>query len=285
MATRSPKSGVRPCLKSKISCSLEAHLGAEQVDEPRQRRVTFADSKGFTLTSVKYLFETPNEPPQSFIDGDSLYEAMKNLNLTGCRGFEGCNDFTRSVRGKSDPPPNKFNLEFDQPFADYSTFRKKLERDFVALENCSVECSGVLGGTIKVRNIDFNKQVHVRITTDQWATYVDRACTHNSAASGGDPVYDTFEFNINDLARELECTSAHFCIKFSCAGCEYWDNNEGRNYTININQSDMQQRHQVSSSELKPAYRSLQNTPTTYIELPTPQHSSWAGVDCSSPFY
>lgn len=251
-------------------------------DSGMRRRVTFADSKGFTLTEVKYLFESSNDPPQSFIDGDSLYEAMKNLQLTASERASR----TNQNKGNDDSSlSNKFTLEFTQPFASYSTFRNKINTEMVSLENCTVECSGLLSGTIKVKNIAFDKQVHIRITTDQWATFVDRACQHSSAASNNDPNFDTFEFNINDLARgEIRSTSAHFCIRYTCAGQDYWDNNDGRNYTININQSGMQQRQQAYTSNLKPAYQSLQSTPTTYIELPTPQDSIWAKIDCS-PFY
>lgn len=245
------------------------------------------------LTSVKYLFESSNEPPKSFIDGNSLYEAMKNLNLTACDRHSHTYGWGESaVSGRLSAPSssssasNKFSLEFQQPFANYAQFAEKLERDSVSLENCSVECNGLLSGTVKVRNHAFDKQVMIRISTDQWRTHVDRACTHNAQASSG-PRHDTFSFNINDLVRSLpaNCTSAHFCVRYVCAGVEYWDNNHGRNYSININLSPLQQRQPLSSyAQLKPAFHTLQS-PTTYEELPNAQHSVWADADLTSPFY
>jgi len=275
----------RPCLKSPTSKPLSDSFRVEKTNVPlnpitHSKHVTFADSKGFELTRIKYLYEAPNEPPRSFTEGESFYEALKNLRLTSC------DEKTHSLKPQM-KPQTRFHLTFPQPFADFQDFRQRLEDGGVVLENCSIESSGVLSGSIKVKNFAFNKEVIVRITCDQWKTFVDRLCSFDPNSSRCDPSHDTFIFNINDLARSLptNCTSAHFCIKYTCAGHEYWDSNKGANYTINVSQSPLDQRLNMSSDRLKSEYKGLRKTPLTYTELPTPQQSGWSNLDVEVPFY
>ena len=265
----------KPCLK--VNCSLATRYSRERVIP--NRRVTFADARGLDLTDVKYLFESSNDPPQSFIDGDSLFEAMKYLGLQKRESTRNLQPKKSSDEKRKTKKRQKFNLEFLQPFQDFSNFSKRLEDHQVALESCVVESSGVLSGAVKVKNLAFDKKVWIRITTDGWATFVDRECRHNVHLSTQDR--DTFEFNLNDLARGLDrnCTGAHFCVRYLCRGEEYWDNNEGRNYTINI------QQFAADDQGLNPAYAPLQDAPNTYGELPSPQDSVWANSDLSCPFW
>jgi len=262
----------KPCLK----VSMATRLSRERVIP--NRRVTFADARGLDLTDVKYLFESSNDPPQSFIDGDSLFEAMKYLGLQKRESTRNLvvREEKRKVRKR-----HKFNLEFAQPFQDFQGLSKKVSTHKVALESCNIENSGVLSGQVKVKNLAFDKKVTVRMTTDGWASFVDRECRHDPAKSN--PDQDTFSFCVNDLARELppNCTSAHFCIKYECQGQNYWDNNDERNYTINIQQFASDEVDQG----LEPAYERLQNAPVTYGELPSPQDSVWANQDPNCPFW
>ncbi|KAI9527703.1 hypothetical protein NQZ68_027793 [Dissostichus eleginoides] len=52
------------------------------------------------------------------------------------------------------------------------TCPKELAESMVTLENCSVN-EQVLHGTVRVRNISFQKDVRVRITFDSWQSYRD----------------------------------------------------------------------------------------------------------------
>ena len=87
-------------------------------------------------------------------------------------------------------------------------------------------------GTVKVKNISFEKEVIVRVTWDDWKSQQDIFCTYNKAygpATCAHVIFDTFSFKITlpPSSKRLE-----FCICFRTDQQEYWDNNKGHNYTI-----------------------------------------------------
>lgn len=109
-------------------------------------------------------------------------------------------------------------------------------------------------GTVKVKNISFHKEVIVRVTWDDWKSQQDIFCTYNKAygpATCAHVVFDTFSFKITlpPSSKRLE-----FCICFRTETQEYWDNNEGKNYTIT-------KRSPFYYNALSP-YEKNQSTPT-----------------------
>lgn len=57
--------------------------------------------------------------------------------------------------------------------------REKLDSQNVSLENVIVkENESVVIGTVKVRNLSFQKEVIVRSTWDNWKTQQDTICTY-----------------------------------------------------------------------------------------------------------
>lgn len=65
-----------------------------------------------------------------------------------------------------------YSLNFAQPAGDYLKFRKKLDESFVSLENVLLNRFQI-NGTIKVKNINFHKQVFIRCSFNSWSTYQD----------------------------------------------------------------------------------------------------------------
>ncbi|KAH8307419.1 hypothetical protein KR044_011700 [Drosophila immigrans] len=173
--------------------------------------VIFADDEGLSLTEVRVMSEPSNVPP---------YWSMKFLE--------------QITQGLVSPhPPDQWTVDFKQPASDYLTFRQKIERDFVSLENVIVKDEeSIVVGTIKVRNIDFQKEVIVRVTWDDWKSQQDIFCTFARAygpATCAHVVFDTFSFKITlpPSSKRLE-----FCICYRSNDNEFWDNNDGKNYTI-----------------------------------------------------
>ncbi|XP_023171441.1 protein phosphatase 1 regulatory subunit 3C [Drosophila hydei] len=177
----------------------------------RKKHVIFADDEGLSLTEVRVMSEPSNVPP---------YWSMKFLE--------------QITQGLVSPhPPDQWTVDFKQPASDYLTFRQKIERDFVSLENVIVKDEeSIVVGTIKVRNIDFTKEVIVRVTWDNWKSQQDIFCTFARAygpATCAHVVFDTFSFKITlpPSSKRLE-----FCICYRTNEKEFWDNNDGKNYTI-----------------------------------------------------
>ncbi|THD28031.1 hypothetical protein D915_001145 [Fasciola hepatica] len=164
-------------------------------------------------------------------------------------------------------------LGFTQPAAQYYEFRQRVENGCVSLENITLNqpeeysqqqlhqqhhqqkwspgnpttssrtCLPYLSGTIKVKNVHFDKKVWLRLTTNSWITFVDCPAVYNAQLSSGSSHtpsrFDTFTFQIaaSDYPPEIENPKRiEFAIRY-CAGpnssCgEFWDNNEGGNYVI-----------------------------------------------------
>lgn len=180
-----------------------------------KKRVVFADDRGFALEQVKVMTEPSDCPPRW---RDEFFEHV-----------------TRGETVKADL--DRWEPMFPQPASDYLEFRRKLERSCVSLENViAKETDQTVTGTVKVKNIAFDKEVSVRVTTDSWVTTTNYPCCYVPSGSEGTSVYDlydtfSFTFEIPPEAASKGSTIV-FCILYSCEGLEYWDNNGGSNYKL-----------------------------------------------------
>uniref|UniRef100_A0A914CSM0 CBM21 domain-containing protein n=1 Tax=Acrobeloides nanus TaxID=290746 RepID=A0A914CSM0_9BILA len=105
---------------------------------------------------------------------------------------------------------------------------QNLEAQKVALENCIVkneECKMI--GTIKVANITNEKLVNVRVTFDEWKTFQDLPATYQTSPSKN---YDNFFFKLE--IPSIQAERIEFCISYHANGTEYWDSNNGINYSL-----------------------------------------------------
>lgn len=218
---------LRPCLRAQVFPETFNHsllsFWNEFDDDDfnviplKNKRVKFADTKGLSLTDVRMFSDRDEHSdlalPPSF-QGLTLTEDSYSCTVSTC-----C-------------PGTQLILGFPQPSADFQAFRAKLEKSFVILENCSLT-DQALHGTLRVKNICFQKDVHVRITFDSWYSFRDVPCTYVPKRFGG-PQTDIFEFDVAipkvlDAKRKIE-----FCLKFLPRGHSepFWDNNDGQNYSI-----------------------------------------------------
>ncbi|XP_018645403.1 protein phosphatase 1 binding protein, putative [Schistosoma mansoni] len=138
----------------------------------------------------------------------------------------------------------------------YYEFRQKLEKDYISLENISIiqstnhpyTSSIKLKGTIKIKNICYEKLVFLRLTKNNWKTFNDYQAVYNSQLSlyntwSNIKRYDTFIFNIHiesDQKYFDPNDKIEFAICFTALNhdhnhnnkIEYWDNNNHENYII-----------------------------------------------------
>ena len=144
-------------------------------------------------------------------------------------------------------PDSPWEACFAQPASDYLAFRNKLDANSVSLENVIVrEAEHCLIGTVKVKNLAYDKRVSIRCTSDNWASHQDVPCefVEQPGLAGHAAVrnlYDTFRFRLalpeGPGARQLE-----FCVRYTTEGAEFWDNNAGANYLV-------QKKRDVSSAD------------------------------------
>lgn len=131
------------------------------------------------------------------------------------------------------PPVDVWEARFPQPASNYLEFRRRITDECVSLENVIIkqnECA--LDGTVKVKNIDFNKEVFIRASSDGWRTNEDTYCEFVESgpiSANGASAYDTFGFR---LQLPIHSRRLDFCVCFVCKGSEFWDNNNGTNYIL-----------------------------------------------------
>ncbi|KAM7392282.1 hypothetical protein PAMA_007410 [Pampus argenteus] len=256
-ATGPCKPPLSSCLRFQRSHCVD-QIRAEDARKAK-KQVTFADHKGLSLTRVK-VFSQFNDP----IDIPLNIQEMLRSAL--------------SVTAEED----KLVLDFTQPSSDYLHFRQSLERNHVSLERCVLK-EKALSGTVKVKNLTFEKSVKLRVTFDSWKSHTDVACVYMKDAYLSS-YSDTFSFQVSlpDNLRPYE--HIEFAVCYEVGGCEYWDSNQGKNYRILW--SSMRRRHQEACSRRRDFGINFDpyGNPTCSHGI-FPDWSSYAGYENLSPYY
>ena len=132
----------------------------------------------------------------------------------------------------------KYHIEV-LPFTCTSEFPVHLEIVYLSSETAT------LVGQILVRNLEFQKEVAVRFTFNNWQTISEiRAFyhpEHNDETNPRTQGFDRFTFNIAIryfIDVDSESPSLFFCLRYNVAGQEFWDNNSGQNYRVNFHKRD-----------------------------------------------
>lgn len=96
-----------------------------------------------------------------------------------------------------------------------------------------VTCSDLgISGTVRVRNVAFEKQVAVRYTFSDWQSAHEAGARWRGPA-GAEGAEDVFAFGFPVPPFLLALGSrVHFALRYRVAGAEYWDNNDGRDYSL-----------------------------------------------------
>ncbi|NWU24540.1 PR3CB phosphatase, partial [Dyaphorophyia castanea] len=204
---------LRSCLNQKPSAEPEPEWrdSTKSSKGQKKKRVVFADMKGLSLTAVRFF---------SKIEEDlcDLQHALSDLACFRPR--------LRDLR----PEVCRYVLDFPQPSANYVAFRNSLHSNFVCLESCLIQ-DHVLSGTVKVRNIEYEKKVTVRITSDGWKSFRDISCQYMHSTYGSADT-DIFSFELTLPKPSISHRVTEFCISFQCGQKTHWDNNHGKNYKI-----------------------------------------------------
>lgn len=195
----------------------------------RKKIVRFADVLGLDLADVRTFLDEIPKVPRSAYEDLQCAELSDNANSPLREGT--LSDMLGSVclSGKSKPDRCLIPL-FQQP-GGQPDFIDRVRDDFVCLENAMVTdtVSYSISGTVRVRNLDFHKSVHVRYTLDGWKTFADLQATYVPNTCDG--FSDKFSFVL--YAHTVQVGQrVEFAIRFQCRGGQYWDSNRGANYAF-----------------------------------------------------
>uniref|UniRef100_A0A803KAD1 Protein phosphatase 1 regulatory subunit n=1 Tax=Xenopus tropicalis TaxID=8364 RepID=A0A803KAD1_XENTR len=248
---------LRPCIQT-TNKTLLSELSNQE--NKVKKRVSFADSRGLALTMVKVYSDFDDELEIPF----NISELIDNIvNLTTVE-------------------KERFFLDFVQPSADYLDFRNRLQAESVCLENCMLKDKALVG-TVKVKNLAFQKSVKIRMTCDSWQTYKDYDCLYvKDTYAGSDK--DTFSFDVSLPEGIQSSASIEFAVCFECEGRIFWDSNKGLNYRI-VRQdhripSDFESRHYDPVCLSVDQYGSPRCSYGIFPELQT-----YSGFDKLGPYY
>ncbi|XP_054708943.1 protein phosphatase 1 regulatory subunit 3B-like [Uloborus diversus] len=172
----------------------------------RKKKVSFADDRGFSLVEVRE------------IPGSTKWADQVLTLLIG--------DAKKSVVLEK-----KWKLSFQHPPWEDEALIRFLQTNAVVLESVSVTDDN-LYGSIKVRNLAYEKNVFVRVTFDRWVSYVDITASYVKHRLQRQSVYDTFSFTTRVSPAAFRYQVIELCVCFKCNGKEYWDNNGGINYRL-----------------------------------------------------
>ncbi|KAM8823326.1 protein phosphatase 1 regulatory subunit 3G [Spinachia spinachia] len=172
------------------------------------KHVKFADSMGLNLASVKH-FSSLEEP------------RIPSKVLSRHRSFP--------------PPQQDFlnDLDTDRLVACFPEPRdaeRRVQRLRVCLEKVVITQLDVRG-QIRVRTSRTNKEVGVRYTFNDWLSYVDAQALPGAVDRPGEEG-ERFGFTVYTPPFMDPSCAVHFAVYVRSEEGEFWDNNEGRNYTL-----------------------------------------------------
>ena len=224
-----------------------------------RKRVSFADHCGKALAQVRIMSEPSDQPP--YLKPEVLATITQGVQAS-----------------VTDEPPLK--LTFSQPASDYLAFRDKIEQNSVSLENVILK-DYTVAGTIKVKNISFEKKVLVRYTYTSWESHHDVAATYVPGPGdvpGRPAYYDTFTFEFEVPPASDVSKSIQFAVCYEAGSSQYWDNNGGSNYGI------VWESFQEPASILS-THSGGGNNPFVFGPSSLTDFACWHHVDTSTPYY
>ena len=112
---------------------------------------------------------------------------------------------------------------------------KQIQIEAISLDALTMS----LRGTLRVRNLAFEKRVWIRYTTNRWRSYSDFEARYLQSCSTPDLSQDQFTFDLplslvfpGDMS--LQGRSLEFAAQYQVLGNVYWDNHDNLNYDVHL---------------------------------------------------
>ncbi|XP_051241867.1 protein phosphatase 1 regulatory subunit 3G [Dicentrarchus labrax] len=181
-----------------------------------RKRVKFADSMGLNLASVKHFssLEEPQIPSKVLSRHKSFPPPQQDL-LN-----ELCHSFTSSLL------TDRLLTCFPEP----REVERRVQLLRVCLEKVTITQFDVRG-QIRVFTGCSNREVGVRYTFNDWLSYMDAQALPVAADQPGF-VGERFSFTVYTPPFMDPSSAVHFAVYLKSGEGEFWDNNEGQNYTL-----------------------------------------------------
>lgn len=181
-----------------------------------RKRVKFADSMGLNLASVKHFsaLEDPQIPNKVLSRHKSFPPQQQEL----------LNDLRQSFA--SSPDTDRLVC----CFPELRDAERRAQRLRVCLEKITITQFDVRG-QILVFTGCADKEVGVRYTFNDWLSHVDAQALPVAAEQPGS-VGERFSFTVFTPPYMDPSSAVHLAVYLKSEEGEFWDNNEGENYTL-----------------------------------------------------
>jgi len=133
------------------------------------------------------------------------------------------------------PLPRRFFCLYRQPNSEHpDIYLHEIWKSQIKLEHADipVKCSSTgeqkLIGTLWVTNASYWKHVSIKYTFNRWLNTYEHDAQYRCHSNDFRNI-DQFEFSISIPA---DVDRIDFVLRYCVNGQEYWDNNEGKNYTL-----------------------------------------------------
>ncbi|MFC5704108.1 VWA domain-containing protein [Cohnella faecalis] len=104
-----------------------------------------------------------------------------------------------------------------------------LAKSFVALDNAGYGPMNSFSGRIYLKNIAYSKQVKIRYSTDNWASYLEQPAAYAGMLPNSNNSLEYWDFNVN---LPSHAGDVKFAIAYMVNGVTYWDNNFKQDHRI-----------------------------------------------------
>ena len=199
------------------------HGSKSEFDGVVRKELRFADVEGLPI-AVTHVFRRSNSSDSINTTNSDEYAASSTmLQQWGTRSLPA------SLANLRKPLPTK-KLRFEQRQPTSSPdFIRTLQRHLVKLENVLIKEEMSIYGTIRVRNIGYEKHVTVRYSSDDWKASHDISAEYVMQSCDGPT--DRFCFTISINEDYPVGSRVQFAVRFQASGGDFWDNNAGKNYS------------------------------------------------------
>jgi hypothetical protein len=152
--------------------------------------------------------------------------------------------FTKNQLELSDDSKRSRSSSLSSPTKQYNLVSKKfispiniipLTYEKQVLLECLYTKDSTAYGTIRVHNCSYNKNVFIRLTLDEWETSNDIEARYSMSYPHDKTDIFTFEINLPKSTDDITAPKRIlFAICLQTMGQEFWDNNQGWNYVLDV---------------------------------------------------
>jgi hypothetical protein len=213
-----------------------------------KKSVRFADSVGRELAQVQFIRSsiTDESKELSFLFGSSLLSSSppsftkNNLYVPNKSHLEHkpwSFDVALTPNKQTDETliPKRFFCLYRQPNSEHpDIYLHEIWKSQIKLEYADVPLKfsstgeQQLVGKLWVTNASYWKYVSIKYTFNRWLNTCEREAQHRYSSKDFRNI-DQFEFSI-DIPGDVD--RIDFVLRYCVNGQEYWDSNEGKNYTL-----------------------------------------------------